>query len=256
MMNQRSPPGWVSATVTEVGRATGRRSACPPGSVPFGRRTVKRYGSDQSSSGQSTVRDRESELFLRRPTLTGQMTIIRGMNAPRGVPARPDTAPSGEDLVHLQRMRAGDQGALRALYDAHHAGLYRFLRAALGREDAEEILQDVFVTAWQRAGTFRGASTVSTWLYGVARNRRQQVKPTWELQEADTPHSAEQLDFLAALQAVRKLPVKEREVIELVSLGELSLQEAAQVLGVPLGTVKSRQHAARARLRAELGGTP
>ncbi|PNY81929.1 RNA polymerase sigma factor [Deinococcus koreensis] len=188
------------------------------------------------------------------------MTIFIGMDAPPGSLTLRDTAPPGDDLAHLRRVQAGDQGALRALYDAHHAGLYRFLRASLGREDAEEVLQDVFVTAWQRAGTFRGASTVSTWLYGIARNharnRSRQVKVTWELQESDALHSPEQLDFLAALQAVRRLPTKEREVVELVSLGELSLQEAAQVLGVPLGTVKSRQHAARAKLRAELGGTP
>lgn len=191
------------------------------------------------------------------------MTILIGMDAPPGRLKLPDTTPHRDDLAHLRRVQAGDQGALRLLYDAHHTGLYRFLRASLGREDAEEVVQDVFLTVWQRAGTFRGASTVSTWLYGIARNharnRQRTVKATWELQESDAlhsgQHSAEQLDFLAALQAVRRLPPREREVVELVSLGELSLQEAAQVLGVPLGTVKSRQHSARLKLRAELGGT-
>lgn len=162
------------------------------------------------------------------------------------------------DLQDLRRVQAGEQHALRALYDRHHGGLYRFLRSDLGREDAEEVLQDVFMTVWHRAGTFREASTVSTWLYGIARNlarnRQRKHRPTHELLEGDAAYTPEQVEFLTALAAVRRLPAREREVVELVSLGELSLAEAASVLGIPVGTVKSRLHAARQRLRAALGG--
>jgi RNA polymerase sigma-70 factor, ECF subfamily len=163
------------------------------------------------------------------------------------------------DLIALEQVRRAEPDGLRALYDRHHAGLYRFLRAALSKSDAEEVLQDVFLAVWRNANRFQERSSVASWLYGIARNlarnanrqtqRRQRREMPLEVDLAATPQARA---FEEVLQAVRSLPSHERQVVELVHLGELSLQETAKLLGIPLGTVKSRLHNARKHLQVTL----
>jgi RNA polymerase sigma-70 factor, ECF subfamily len=179
-------------------------------------------------------------------------------------PASPEPA-----LEWLRRAEAGDLEALRQLYEHYHAPLYRYLRVRLGREDAEEVLQDLFVTLWHGGGRFGGRSSVATWLYGIANNlannrsrysqRRQHQVFDEQLHEGvatinpAVSHEAA-AEFEAVLAAVRCLPAHERAVVELVYLGDLGLQESAQLLKIPLGTVKSRLSKARERLRQGLEG--
>ena len=158
------------------------------------------------------------------------------------------------DLELLTQIKARGTEALHAMYQRHHAGLYRFLRLTLAREEAEEVVQDVFVMLWNKPNQFAGRSSVRSWLYGIAKNicrgHLRGRKTHLELLESDAAtHNPQARAFEEALSAVKHLPIREQQVIELVYLGELSLQETATLLKIPLGTVKSRLNSARGRLK-------
>ena len=162
------------------------------------------------------------------------------------------------DITLIQRIAAGNEDALQALYDKHAPGLLRYLSNRIGDTRlAEEVLQDVMLAAWQGAGRFRGECRVRTWLLTIARLRainayHRQVLPAGR----ESPFGDEDAAGMDApgryhdLQAALKVlaPVQ-AEVIELVFYHGLSLEETARVLHVPPGTVKSRLHRARTRLR-------
>jgi RNA polymerase sigma factor (sigma-70 family) len=173
-------------------------------------------------------------------------------------------AAGGEaDEVLLRRVGRGDADALAALYRRHADGLFWFLlRMAGDRGVAEEILQDTLLAVWRGAGGFAGRSAVRTWLYGIARrqahNRLRVGRPVEaELDEvaelATTEPGPEELALAGlerdrVLAAVGRLSLVHREVVVLMFVVELSQAEIAAVVGVPVGTVKSRLHHARAAL--------
>jgi RNA polymerase sigma factor (sigma-70 family) len=165
------------------------------------------------------------------------------------------------DAEVLGRVARGDGGALTRLYQAHGGRLFGYLlRLAGDRMTAEEILQDTMLAVWRSAGTYRGGSTVTTWLFGVARrqayNRLRGTpppSPSEPLDRADPAPGPDDLAIAAAggtpvAGAIGQLPDHHRDVIGLVFVAGLPLAEAAAVLGVPVGTVKSRLHHARAAL--------
>jgi RNA polymerase sigma-70 factor, ECF subfamily len=173
-------------------------------------------------------------------------------------------AAGGEaDEVLLRRVGRGDADALAALYRRHADGLFWFLlRVAGDRGMAEEILQDTLLAVWRGADGFGGRSQVRTWLYGIARrqahNRLRVARPV----EAGLDEAAELsatgpgpeelalggLERDRVLTAVGRLSLAHREVVVLMLVAELSQAEIAAVIGVPVGTVKSRLHHARAAL--------
>lgn len=160
---------------------------------------------------------------------------------------------------------AGSGEAMAELYRRHGGLVYRFtLRMSLDAVVAEEITQEVFLVLLSRMDQFdpeRGA--LSTWLCGIARrklwnhldrNAAQQTLDEDNGAELECPEDgpAELLLRGEAVAAVRagldKLPAALREVVILCALEEISYEEAAQVLGLPIGTVRSRLHRAKARL--------
>jgi RNA polymerase sigma-70 factor, ECF subfamily len=164
-----------------------------------------------------------------------------------------------DDGELLRAVARGDAGALEQLYGRHGARLFGYLcRVAGDRGVAEEILQDTLVAVWRSAGSFAGESRVTTWLFGVARrqahNRLRLADPPVpvEVPEAvDAGLGTEELAIAAAggtpvAVAVAGLPDHQRDVLGLVLVAGLPVAEAARVLGVPVGTVKSRLHHARA----------
>jgi RNA polymerase sigma-70 factor (ECF subfamily) len=178
------------------------------------------------------------------------------------------SAPSaGADDQILRRVAAGDRQALSELYARHRQTLFRYLlQLTPDHHLAEEILQDTLVAVWQSARSFEGRSSAQTWLLGIARRqahntlRRRGVPLADPAELADLPASdpapedallagAARAELVAAL---RRLPPIHREVLVLVFVQELSYQEAAQVLGVPVGTVRSRLSHARRALRTLL----
>ncbi len=188
---------------------------------------------------------------------------------------------SDDDL--LLRIRVGDEDAFTALYRRRQAGVYRFaLRMSGSPSIAEEVTQEVFLVLIRQPGQFDPAKgSLVSFLFGVARNRvlRCLERERWYVPMADdspehdsslgqgcTPTSLEDpLDGLTqretierVRQAVQALPLNYREVVLLCDLQEISYEEAAQVLGCALGTVRSRLHRARAllleKLQAAAGG--
>jgi RNA polymerase sigma factor (sigma-70 family) len=170
-----------------------------------------------------------------------------------------------DDAALLALVARGDGGALARLYQAYAGRLFGYLlRLAGDRMVAEEVLQDTMLAVWRSAGGFTGASAVSTWLFGIARRqayyRLRGQPPPAPFEAVDRPDPApgpEELAIAAAggsplAGAVGGLPDHQRDVVALVFVAGLPLAEAAAVLGVPVGTVKSRLHHARAALARTL----
>lgn len=171
---------------------------------------------------------------------------------------------SDQDL--LQAIADGDRTALAVLYDRHAAWLV--LRLSQRCDDAglvDETVQDTFVRAWRKAGTWRGDGDVGAWLWGIAIRRlidglrRRRPIPVGDVAAGpqDTVTAAED-EVLRGIQygqlgpALDRLAPELRVVMQACVLDGLSTREASTLLGVPPGTVKSRMHRARAALRQEL----
>lgn len=174
---------------------------------------------------------------------------------------------SEADTRTIARIAAGDRQALTQLYLRHQQSLFSYLLQLTPDYGlAEDLLQDTLVAVWRSAHSFEGRSSVRTWLIGIARRQahnalRQRGLPLAGLSELDnTPAiDLEPEDAVLASAArdelntaVRQLPLLHREVLGLIFVQQLSYQETAQVLGVPIGTVKSRLNHAKRSLRALL----
>ncbi len=173
------------------------------------------------------------------------------------------------DSALIRSMAAGDEGALRALYAAYGRRLFAYAYRLTGSEQvAEEVVQDALLAAWKGAGSYRGDARAATWLLGIVHHQalnavRRKRLPTQELEGAAqvTDHAAgpeaqtEAGERCRALrQALDRLSREHRAVLELVFYQGLSLAEAAEVMGCPVGTVKSRLSYAKANLREALAG--
>jgi RNA polymerase sigma-70 factor (ECF subfamily) len=174
----------------------------------------------------------------------------------------------GEDLDRtlLQAMARGDSLALEELYRRHGRRILAYLAGRLDDAGlAEEVLQDVMLSAWQNAGRFRGECRVFTWLLAIARNRainafhrrRPAGFPPMDIEDplferiGEKSYEIEKVGAYEAVHAaLRALPADQRETLELVFFQGLSMDETAYVLQISTGTVKSRLHRAKARVRA------
>jgi RNA polymerase sigma-70 factor (ECF subfamily) len=161
-----------------------------------------------------------------------------------------------------------DLGALRELY-ARHAGWLsvRLIRRCSDPDLVADALQDCFTAAWRGAGRFRGDGEVAAWLWGIAvrrlvsrlRARPEAVLSSLENWEGTPEPSAEERVLLGVEYgdlgaALRRLSPEMRAVVQATVLDGLTTKEAAQLLGVPRNTVKTRLHRAKAQLRHELAG--
>ena len=183
-------------------------------------------------------------------------------------------APAPDEATLLEAARAGDRAAVEALLERHEARLYRFARRLCRhREDAEDVLQESLLAAARGLGRFRGASSVSTWLYTIARSfcikkrRRSVFAPAEVSLEAEAPlagrgvrdpardpHQVLEASRLeAALErAIAALDRPYREVLLLRDVEGLPAAEVARITGLGVPAVKTRLHRARGRLRAAL----
>ncbi len=169
------------------------------------------------------------------------------------------------DLALVQAMARGDVSALTELYTRHGANILNYLTSLLhDRALAEEVLQDVMLAAWEHAAGFRGESKVRTWLLTIARHRainaQRRAMPEYVPLDEDsfsadtTPlEKVERKNQRQTLQAaIRQLPPFHQEILVLVFYQQLSGAEVAEVLGINVGTVKSRLHRAKEMLRRTL----
>lgn len=163
--------------------------------------------------------------------------------------------------------RGGNTSAFDELLRQFHGRVWRFtLKWVRTPQDADDLTQEIFIVAWRRLPGFRGDSAFSTWLLGIALNiarnhhnrgpgRREVDLPEDDvldllLDTADDPSDiVDRRRQLVELDtAIRQLPPELRETLVMVRLEGLSLQEAATLQGVPLGTIKSRLNRAKERL--------
>jgi RNA polymerase sigma-70 factor (ECF subfamily) len=167
------------------------------------------------------------------------------------------------DEALIARIAGGDRDAMRALYLRHHVRVHRFaMRLVRNSAVAEDIISDVFLDVWRRAGSFEGRSAVSTWLLAIARFKALSVlrrKPEEKLNEKDAAAVPDPLDDpeLAVQkkdtgeilrECLTALSREHREVIDLVYYHEKSVEEVAHIIGIPEATVKTRMFYARKKL--------
>ncbi|MGH4015572.1 MAG: RNA polymerase sigma factor SigM [Pseudonocardiaceae bacterium] len=162
---------------------------------------------------------------------------------------------------------AGDPRAFTEFVRRHRDRMWAVaLRTMRDPDEAADALQDAFISAFRSADSFRGQAKVTTWLHRIVVNacldrlRRRQSRPTSPLPEAGTGEPAVPGDAmedrdtrLAVGDALNALPAEQRAAIVLVDVEGYSVAEAAQLLGVAEGTVKSRCARGRARLAVLLG---
>jgi RNA polymerase sigma-70 factor (ECF subfamily) len=179
-----------------------------------------------------------------------------------------------QDEALIGRLAAGDSAALSLLYDRYAGAVFSLVARIIGdRQVAEDLLQEVFVRVWQRAGTYQGArGKPLTWVLGIAHNlaidevRRRRRRPL----EADERDEEGQLSALQSLPSVdpgpaelawerlrreqivaalEQLPSAQRVLIELAYFEGYTQSQLATRLGEPLGTIKTRMRLAVQKLR-------
>lgn len=186
------------------------------------------------------------------------------------------------DQVLVDRFKNGDQAAFNEMVSRYWDRIYAMVNQLLRNpEDAEEVTQDAFIRAHRGLANFRGDSAFSTWLYQIATNLARNRYWYWWRRKRDksisfdAPMSADNPTTLADMipaevetpdditvtsefvnrigQGMEKLSAKHREILTLRNIKNLSYEEIAEILGISVGTVKSRIARARESLRAKLG---
>lgn len=173
---------------------------------------------------------------------------------------------SRTDQALAQAARAGSSRAFDELVQRHQAAVRGFLRRVCADPaEADDLAQEAFLTAWSKLGTLRPDASVRSWLCGLAwrkamtaqrgRARSAARDRQWldTRPEFDTPAARDQV---AVRQALLTLAPDERAVIALCLAADWSHAEAAEALGLPVGTVKSHIARGRAKLLGAMGETP
>jgi RNA polymerase sigma-70 factor, ECF subfamily len=195
-----------------------------------------------------------------------------GVAAVRALAAAAAQSLSDETLV--ERIAAGDGLAMQALFVRHRMPVYRWLlRFVTDQTLAEDLLSEVFLDVWRQAGRFEGRSSFSTWLLSIARfkalsARRRRTEAEWDekiettvADPSNDPEAVLQENERSELlrQALTRLSPEHREIIDLVYYHDKSVDECAQILGIPAATVKTRMFYARKKLASwstTLGNMP
>lgn len=200
--------------------------------------------------------------------MTGNAKVIQLHKAPAALLALSD-----EPL--LRACAGGDMGALAALYDRHAPAVARFLSRLTytDKADVEDLLQEIFLAAYQASARFVGDASVRAWIFAIAANharmharaslrRRLGLRAVAEAVQGRVAQDLERTvsaseQLLRLDRALKSLPHDLGVAFVLCDLEQVAGIEAAKALGVPEGTLYRRLHEARQRLRAALeGGCP
>ena len=189
---------------------------------------------------------------------------------------------SRADGQTIERLKNGDQAALETIFGLYGAKLYRVALRILGKAaDSEEVIQDVFWTAYRKANTFKGQSALSTWLYRLTvnaaleriRGRKRKLEVEYDAQLpkfhkdgshwvrpvvdwSDTPdekYAEQELQTLIG-KALDQLKPIDKSIVILSDMEDLADKEIAVTLDLTVGMVKTRLHRARLFLRGKLAG--
>ncbi len=180
-------------------------------------------------------------------------------------PRAPAPGTDESERALLERIaKSRDQIAFRTLYGNYYQRLSRLLaRMSVRREDIEEVINDTFWVVWTKAGEFRGASQLSTWIIGIAYRRalnalrRAKIRPVSNepfdedsISVASTDDAQTDGQWLAL--GLSRLPVEQRMALELTYTLGHSCEEVAAILDCPVNTVKTRLFRARETLKQVL----
>ena len=167
----------------------------------------------------------------------------------------------------LAMFHDGDAQALESLLIRREKWLWNVAKKVIRDESlAEEALQEALVLIWKNAHTFRGESQVSTWMYQIVSRscidvlRKEQIRSHASLNELEqfddiggtSSFENALVDGLAVHAAMLEIEPAQRDVIQLIDLDGMSVQEASEALGIPVGTVKSRAARGRESLKIVL----
>lgn len=175
---------------------------------------------------------------------------------------------NAEELLLLEKIRVGDDGAFEALYRLYHPRLTNFLMKLVRRPPlVEEVLNDTMMVVWQKPHSFHGGSKLSTWIFAIAYRKALKGLKRYDdpLEDPDAPNRESEEEspedssahfrrrnLLA--QAIQKLSPAHRAVVDLTYYHELDYNEIAKILDCPVGTVKTRMFHARRQLRRLIEG--
>ena len=190
---------------------------------------------------------------------------------PSKIPSVPGTVYQ-DDLALAERCRGGDFEAFEAIYREHSSKLFGLTMRMLGnRTDAEDMLQDIFLAAHRKLGSYRGDARLGTWLFRLAMNqcldhlRSKSARMTQATSSLDDDHAMEPVSpvsgpAVAAVhqidleRAIARLPEGCRAAFLLHDVEGFEHREVGSMLGISEGTSKSQVHKARLKLRKSLAG--
>jgi len=193
--------------------------------------------------------------------------MLLGLNTSEGQRAAQGASAAAEDVRLIERIVHRDLRAFETLYRAYHPRLTRFLTNMLRRPHlVEEALNDTMMVVWKRPEKFNGTSKVSTWIFAVA--YRTALKARSRVQDPVSDEDAPELVDDATpeqdlnqrqtravlLSAMDHLSPEHRAVLDLTYFHDIGYREIADILGCPVGTVKTRMHHARKHLKTRLAG--
>lgn len=184
---------------------------------------------------------------------------------------RTDSAPSGglDERELLERVKAHDVDAFERLFRIYQPRLARFLINLVKRPQlVEEVLDDTMMVVWQTAGSFRGTSKLSTWVFAIAYRKALKARARWpdpledsspDTRVSNDPAPDADLDRSrvrdALVGAMDGLSAEQRAVVDLTYFHGLGYREIGEILNCPVDTVKTRMFHARRRLKQALSGT-
>lgn len=163
----------------------------------------------------------------------------------------------------MERMKSGDRSALHEVYEAYIGYIYTIVfQTVSNREDAEDVTSEFFMKLWRLADTYREGNGHRAWMAAIARNmavdllrktRREVLTEdftdTMTENVSDASVEQEVLSDMSMQQALDTLKANEREVVHLKIMGDMTFQEIADILKIPLGTVTWRYQNAIKKLR-------
>ena len=159
----------------------------------------------------------------------------------------------------MERMRSGDRTALHEVYESYIGYIYTIvLQTVSNREDAEDVTSEFFMKLWRLADTYREGNGHRAWMAAIARNmavdllrktKREVLTEVVTEDASDVSVEKEVIADMSLRQALDSLKPGEREVVHLKIMGEMTFQEIADILKIPLGTVTWRYQNAIRKLR-------
>lgn len=224
-------------------------------------REIVREAQPAAATRKGATSDPSSALVQRRP-ISRRKTVASVLRDSLGVAKR--SLGDLSDVELLGAVADGDQSALRTLYERHAPWIsLRLGHRCADADVAAEALQETFVAVWRKPGSYSGTGEVAAWLWGIAIRRligvlRKTPRPIVPYGDTDEVMVSAEEQVLAGVEhgdiagALGGISPQLRAVVQATVLDGLTNREAARLLGIPVGTVKTRMARARVELREAL----